>query len=56
VEVSAGTTVGELMSRLGVPDAQQRYLLVYVNGKKQTVSCALRQGDAVQLFLPIGGG
>jgi len=56
VEVSAGTTVQALLGRLGVPDTQQRYLLVYVNGEKQTLSYTLRQGDALQLYLPIGGG
>ena len=56
VEVPVGTTVGDLMSRLGVSGTQQRYLLAYVNGKKQTMSYALQQDDKVQLFLPIGGG
>jgi sulfur carrier protein ThiS len=56
LEVAAGTTVAALLGRLGVPGTQQRYLLVYVNGRKQTVSYALQQDDAVQLFLPIGGG
>jgi sulfur carrier protein ThiS len=56
VEVAAGTTVQALLSRLGIPDGQQRYLLVYANGRKQTSSYTLRNGDSVQLFLPIGGG
>jgi sulfur carrier protein ThiS len=56
VEIPAGSTVQALLGRLGVPDTQQRYLLVYVNGGKQTLSYTLRQADALQLFLPIGGG
>jgi molybdopterin converting factor small subunit len=56
LEVDAGTTVQGLLGRLGVPDGQQRYLLVYANGRKQTLSYTLKHGDEVQLFLPIGGG
>jgi sulfur carrier protein ThiS len=56
LEVPAGTTVQALLGRLGVPDGQQRYLLVYANGKKQSLNYTLRRDDAVQLFLPIGGG
>jgi sulfur carrier protein ThiS len=56
VETAAGTTVKDLLGRLGIPDGQQRYLLVYANDRKQTLSYTLRDGDAVQLFLPIGGG
>jgi hypothetical protein len=44
------------LGQLGVPGNQQRYLLVYANGKKQTLSYTLHDGDAVQLYLPIGGG
>jgi sulfur carrier protein ThiS len=56
LEVPAGTTIQALLGRLGIPDNQKRYLLVYANGKKQTLSYTLRQDDALQLFLPIGGG
>ena len=56
VEVDAGTTVKALLGRFAIPAGQQRYLLIYANGKKQTLSYTLRDGDAVQLFLPIGGG
>jgi sulfur carrier protein ThiS len=54
--LSDGTTIRALLGRLGIPDGQQRYLIVYANGKKQTLSYTLEHGDAVQLFLPIGGG
>jgi sulfur carrier protein ThiS len=55
-EVPAGCTVGSLLERLGIPANQQRYLIVYANGGKKTSSYVLRQDDAIQLFLPIGGG
>jgi sulfur carrier protein ThiS len=56
LEVPAGTTAGALLERLGIPSNQQRYLIIYANGRKQSLSYTLRQDDAVQLFLPIGGG
>ena len=56
VEVRAGTDVKALLADLGVPEKHQRYVLVYINGKKQTSGYTLRQDDTVQLFLPIGGG
>jgi sulfur carrier protein ThiS len=55
-EVPAGSTVGSLLDRLGIPTNQQRYLIVYANGGKKTSSYLLKQDDAIQLFLPIGGG
>ena len=56
VEVPAGTTAGALLERIGIPSNQQRYLIVYANGRKQSLSYTLRQDDKVQLFIPIGGG
>ena len=56
VEVPAGTSAGALLERVGIPQNQQRYLIVYANGRKQSLSYTLRQDDKVQLFIPIGGG
>ena len=56
VEVPAGTTAGSLLEQVGIPPNQQRYLIVYANGRKQSSSYTLRQDDTVQLFIPIGGG
>ena len=56
VEVPAGTTASALLERLGIPSNQHRYLIIYANGKKQSLSYTLRHEDVVQLFLPIGGG
>jgi sulfur carrier protein ThiS len=55
-EVPAGCTARALLDRLGIRSDHQRYLIVYANGKKQTLGYTLRNGDSVQLFLPIGGG
>jgi hypothetical protein len=56
IEVPVGTNVRALLSQLGVQESQQRYLLVYANGKKQGLSYVVQDHDALQLFLPIGGG
>jgi len=49
-------TIAALLNRLGVQAAQHKYLLPYVNGTKRGLNHILHEGDAVQLFLPIGGG
>ncbi len=56
VEVPHDTSIGGLLSSLGVREEQHKYLLCYVNGKKKSLSCVLQEGDRLQLFLPIGGG
>ena len=56
IEVSAGTTVGELLEQLGVAEKQQKFLLILVNGGKQGLSYTIQDKDDLQLFLPIGGG
>ena len=56
VTVAPGATVHTLLEKLGIPNTQHRYLMVYANGERQKLSYTLREGDAVQLFLPIGGG
>jgi sulfur carrier protein ThiS len=49
-------TIAALLNRLGVQAGQHKYLLTYVNGKKRGLNHMLQDGDALQLFLPIGGG
>jgi sulfur carrier protein ThiS len=56
VEVPAGMNAGALLELVGIPQNQQRYIIVYANGRKQSLSYTLRQDDELQLFLPIGGG
>jgi sulfur carrier protein ThiS len=56
VEVPAGTSVSALLERLGIRSDHHRYILVYANGRKQGLDYLLQHEDAVQLFLPIGGG
>jgi sulfur carrier protein ThiS len=56
MKISTGTTVGALLKALGVAEKQQKYLVVTVNGGKQGLSYMIQDNDALQLFLPIGGG
>lgn len=55
VEISAGTTVAELMSRYGVPlDAESVFL---VNGiTPKSLDQVLADGDVVAAFSAIAGG
>jgi sulfur carrier protein ThiS len=56
MEVPEDITIAALLTRLGVQPGQHKYLLTYVNGMKRGLNHLLLDGDAVQLFLPIGGG
>ena len=56
ITVPEDITIAALLNRLGVQAAQHKYLLPYVNGTKRGLSHILHEGDALQLFLPIGGG
>ncbi len=53
-KVEEGTTVGELMDRLKIPDPVYRMALV--NNIRVSESTRLNDGDRVHLFQPIGGG
>ncbi len=56
LEVPPGSRVGDVMGRLGLKPAQQRYILAYVNGERRQADHPLRDGDTLQLFLPVAGG
>jgi len=56
MELPTDITIAALLNRLGIQAGQHKYLLIYVNGKKRSLSHILQDGDALQLFLPIGGG
>jgi molybdopterin converting factor small subunit len=59
LEVSPGTTVGELVNRLALPgdrgDFADQYCVV-VNGKFAAWDTVLSEGDEVFIFLPLAGG
>ncbi len=52
--VEEGTTVGELMDLLKLPDPVYRMALV--NNIRVPETAVLKPGDQVHLFQPIGGG
>jgi molybdopterin synthase sulfur carrier subunit len=54
LELETGTTIGQLLGRLGIsPDSIQ---LVFVNGRMEKHSYSLSEGDRVAFFPPVGGG
>jgi molybdopterin converting factor small subunit len=52
--VAPGATVGQILDQLKVPLSQVK--LVFVNGRKVDLDQALRDGDRVGVFPPVGGG
>ena len=56
ITVPRGFRLSELLRLLGIPPAQQPYLLVTVNQEKRALSCELRENDSVKVLMPIGGG
>ena len=54
LEVVEGTTVRDVLERVQVPEVEVG--LVSVNGEVAAVETPLRDGDAVYVFSPIGGG
>ena len=54
VPITAGTTIGDLLRRIGVPEEKAQ--LVFVDGVKGELSTPLRGGERVGIFPPVGGG
>ena len=54
LEVPPGTTVGQVISRLGLPAGE--VTLIMVNGRRQEMDFILQGDERVGLFPPIGGG
>ncbi len=54
LEVSPGTPVARIISRLGLPP--ERVTLIMVNGVRQQPDFPLQGGERLGLFPPIGGG
>ncbi|HVN97479.1 MAG TPA: MoaD/ThiS family protein [Syntrophorhabdaceae bacterium] len=54
VDVPEGTTVGEMIQRVGIPDTE--VTLVFINGHHRLTDAKLTHGDTLALFPPIGGG
>lgn len=53
-EIREGTTVGDLLALLHIPEEKAR--LIFVNGRKSGREERLHPGDRVGIFPPVGGG
>lgn len=56
VELPDGTSIAALLASSRIKEEQQRYILCYVNGERKTPDTVLRDGDSLQLLIPVGGG
>jgi len=54
IELSDGATVGELVTRLGIPAGVQKVVLV--DGRLRALDAPLREGETVTVFPPLEGG
>jgi molybdopterin synthase sulfur carrier subunit len=54
LEVQAGTTVAQILPRLGVP--AKEVALLMVDGRRRDLDFELEGNERVALFPPIGGG
>jgi len=54
LEVPEGTTVREVVARVGIPDNVP--LVVMVSARVCSLDHVLTAGDTVSLFLPVAGG
>lgn len=54
LEISPGTPVAALISRLGLP--AEKVTLIWVNGRRQSADFLLEGDERLGLFPPIGGG
>jgi len=54
IELPDRATCAELLAKLGIPP--QAAALIFVNGVHEKQTFALRSGDRVAIFPPIGGG
>jgi len=53
IDVADGTTVGELIARLGLPDEPR---VVFLNSRHVADNQALSDGDRLAIFPPVAGG
>lgn len=54
VEVGEGTTVGDVLAKLGVRDDGQQY--ISIDGMRAELSQPLWDGAEVRVIVPLGGG
>lgn len=54
IEIESGTTIRALLTRLAVPDSN--VWMTAINDQVVDDSTALRDGDVLEVFEPVGGG
>jgi len=52
--ITPGVTVRDMLEQLGVPIEKAK--LIFVNGLKKDLDVALKGGERVGIFPPVGGG
>lgn len=53
-EISEGTTINELLDKIGVENKEIKITLI--NGVKKDLEYILKDGDLLVVFPPVGGG
>ena len=54
--IHTASTTGDLMTKLGYPEHQQRFIQVFVEGRRLDTNDSLPEAAEITLFLPMGGG
>ncbi len=54
VQISAGATVGDLLSQFGVP--LDEHLIVVLHGRRADLEQVLHEGDTIAAFPAMSGG
>ena len=54
MEISEGTTIGEVLQRMNVPTKAVK--LIFVNGVRAQIDQDLKDGDKIGIFPPVAGG
>ncbi len=54
LDLADGATVGDVVAQLGIDTKD--IALMFVNGVHRKLDTPLREGDALGLFPPVGGG
>lgn len=56
IDVEAGITAAELMTKFQIRKEHQKYISVFINDEEKSRQTVLKEIDRVKLFLPTGGG
>jgi sulfur carrier protein ThiS len=56
LQIDTDTTIGDVLSILGIRREHKKYIISMVNDKKQKTIYILQDNDHLSLFLPVGGG